>query len=552
MAVVARLTALFVAISGMTLLFIDDVIPAWFPNSTEAVVRSAWQLGNYIPDIVLYGAGIAVAVSLPVAYKFLSAPPARRTRSTYRSTSTKTSTNSTTSTAARSPNSEHRSEVDKASNEGAESPQEDRRSQPDTSSPVVDPQPPTTLPESQHLPTQIQRTITHTRSASSQIPARKSVRTTRRYRTAPQRQTPATESGNPYFKPVEYDRSISFVDVDTKFSYLDVDVGPSFFEFDLVPDLVEIEIGPSVVSYDLVRSPIEIEISSLLETLLAPTPHSPSATPRNENTQSRTTQSKHTRRRPDDTRYSRTLDPRHTREPADREQPQPRHRTAESVRAVQTENQPNRPASHPPEQELIDHDSSSLDTSRQASWDYDKPANDGDSRHSLFPERELGLIEEPISTPDIGAVDEPAFEPVQNERWEEETQANVGQEYSPPQMEPPRWGATDPLGLDDFDPVFSEPDEPLVESVEPVSAFFDDQNPFSVGEFDPGHDVSMLEPSVDPGMAEEMLGLDWFDEIPDDQMGLPGVSDVDEPNPLFPNSENTLPSGFGEDDWPSF
>jgi len=555
MAVISRLTALFVVISGIALLFIDDPIPAWFPNSIEAIAGSAWQLGSSLPDIVLYGVGMTAAVSLLIANKLVSAPPARRARPGRRAISTGTSTNSTTSTAVSSTNLDQPSEVNEASNEDTESPQEVRQGQSDISSPVVDPQPSTTQQESQQLHSQsqeIQRATIRTRSTSSQIPVRKSAYTTRRYRTAPQRHTPATESDNPYFKPIEYDRSISFVDVNTRFSYLDVDVGPSFFEFNPVPNLVEIEIGPSAVSYDLVRSPIEIKISSLLKTLLAPTSNSPSATPRNDNTQLRTTQSKHTRRRPDDTRHSRDLDPRYTREPGDREQPQPRHRTAEPVDPVQAEKQPNRAASHPPEQGLIDHGNSSLDTSRPTSWDYDKPANDEGSGHSLFPEREMELIGEPISTPEIGVVDEPVFEPVQDERWEEETQANVGQEYSPPQREPPRSEAADPLGLDSFDPVFPDPDEPLVESLDPVSAFFDDQNPFSVGEFDQNHDVSMLEPSVDPGMAEEMLGLNWFDEIPDDQIGLPGFSDVDEPDPWFPDSENIFPSEFEEDDWLSF
>ncbi|MUW13359.1 hypothetical protein GJ633_00835 [Halorubrum sp. CBA1125] len=328
-------------------------------------------------------------------------------------------------------------------------------------------------------------------------------------------------------------------------------MGPSFFQFDPIPDLVEIKFGPSAVSYDLVRSPIEIKISSLLKTLLAPTPHSAGVATRNENTQSRKTESKHSRRQPSDTRRSRNLNPRYPREPVDREQPQRRHRTLEPVDSVQAEKQSNRTPTQQPDQELMDHGNSSLDTSHSASWNYDKPA-DGGFGHSLFPERELEPIGEPFSTPDVGPIDEPVFDPVQDERWEEGIQANVDQEYSMSQGEPLQWEATDPFGLNDFEQEFSEPDEPLVGSSEPASTFFNGQDSFNVGEFDSVHDISMLEPSVDPGMAEEMLGLNSFEEIPDDQVGLPGVSNVAESNSLFPDSEGIFPGEFVEDDCLSF
>lgn len=548
MAVVGRLTTLFVVISGAAFLFMDDLIPAWFPSSIEAIAGSAGQLGNSLPDVVLYSVGITAAVSLLVAYQLVSTPPARRARPARRAISTGTSTNPTASTAVSSTNVDQPSKVVEASNEDTEPPQEVRQSQSDISSSAADPQPSTIQQESQQLLTQsqeIHRTTTRTRSAFSQIPVQRPARpTSRGYRTAPQRQTPASESDTPYFKPAEYDRSIRFADVDTTFSYLDVDVGPSFFEFDPVPDLVEIKIGPSAVSYDLVRSPIEIKISSLLKALLAPTPHSPDAAPQNKNTQSPTTQSKHTRRRPDDTRHSKALGPRYIREPVDCEQPQSRHRTAEPVDSVEVEERSNRTTSQPAVEGLIDHGSSSLDTSPPVSLNHNKPADRAPS-HSLFSEQEL----EPISTPDIGPGENPAFEPVYDEQWEEDTQANVAPEYSPTQAKPPRWEEPDPFGLNQFDQEFSEFDEPLVESVEPAPAVFDDQNPSNLGEFNSDHDIPTLGPSMDPGMAEEMLTPIGFEKIPDDQLGLSGASTVDESNPLFPESEDMFSSEFAEDDW---
>jgi hypothetical protein len=208
--------------------------------------------------------------------------------------------------------------------------------------------------------------------------------------------------------------------------------------------------------------------------------------------------------------------------------------------------QSNRTTSQPADEELFDHGSSSLDTSPPVSRDYDKPA-DGSPGHSLFSEREL----EPISTPDIGAVDHPVFGPVHDERRKEETQANVDLEYSPSQGEPPWWEATDPFGLNKFDQEFSEPDEPLVDSVETGSAFFRDQTQSSVGEFDSDHDIPILDFSVNSGMAEEMRGSTWFEEIPDDQVSRSDVS-TDESNPLFPDSEDMFSGEFEEDDWLSF
>jgi len=137
--------------------------------------------------------------------------------------------------------------------------------------------------------------------------------------------------------------------------------------------------------------------------------------------------------------------------------------------------------------------------------------------------------EEQTGTQNVVVVDEPA--------------ADVGVDYSPPRWNPSQWDA-DPFELSDFDPGFSEPEQPVVEPV--------GQSDLGFEAFDWKPDVAIEESVVNPEIGEEMFGLDGFTEPHEESVGLPGLDTDNDSTPLFPDATNFFPNEDEEDDWLSF
>jgi len=505
--------------------------------------------------VVIGGAGIVLIGTLVVGYLLRSSRTARRPESAAEPASSSPSTESTSTEAT---DSEQPSGSAGPFTQETESANEDTQSQADPPSPEEDPGPSTTVTNPQDIQTPprtgtnqtAHRTTANTGSSRTRTTREASTRRTRRvYGSSSQRRNLSTEADNPYFKPVESDHSIRFADVDMRFSYLDVDYGPEFLELDPIPDLVEVDLGPSAISQELVRSPIEFKISYFLKALLAPTPRSTGADSPDETMRSEP-DSTYARPRTDDIRTEQRQATQDTQDTRYREHRPSTHRPDRPRDSFQREEQSMRHRSEAPDHERRERRHFSADTPGYGSREDTDAAGIGRSDQPLFPDREPLTVDDPLDLPGPGAVDEPASDPVPDERRGGRPLFDVGAEYSPSRWDPPKLDA-DPFGRDDRGSAFPEPAEPSVDPVEPFSMFSDVEPGFGGETFGWEPDGSIEEPAAVPGIAEEMLGLKQFDEAPEEPVGLPGIDVEEGSNPLLPDS-GVFSEGDVEENWLSF
>lgn len=511
-----RLGALFIVLGGAALLIVD---------------------GLQSPPGLWYAAAGVIAGTMMVAYTVISTPSSRRPQS-LEPASPNASNESTMAptkgkTDLRPISGAQTAELTESTDREAESAGDDDSGSSDPSTSDEQPEPPSTaVKRTQPFPANT-RTRKRTTPIHQFLPDGITARTsTRRKRhvisTASQRRKPSTGIDNRYFTPVESSREIRFIQVDTKFSYIDIDWGPEFIGLDPIPDLIEVDVGPSAVSQELVRSPVEIKISSLLKTLLAPTPRSYGTTDSDDSTRPAKAIDNHTRQQTDVARSGRRPMTRDAWETRNCEQDQRVDCHREPLAAFDKRQRPveTRPLSS--DREPVSRAKATDNTVGNGSWENLGESNGGrfDDHRPLWSE---GVMEEaPTSLHEMGAIDEPVVD--------------VGMDYSPTRCNPPQ-GDTEPFGLTDFDPGFSEPDEPM-EPIEQPEFGFETSN------LEPN--VSTKEPAMEPGSGAKILGLDVFSDPPEESIGLPGLGVESGSNPLFPGAESFFPEEDVEDDWLSF
>lgn len=518
MPVFGRLGALFVVLGGAALLLVDGL-------------RS--------PPGLWYAAASVVAGTMMVAYTVISSPSPRRPQPASEPASPSTSDESTTASTTHQSDSQsidgaQTAEVTESANREVKPASDEDLGPSDPPTSDEQPEPPsTTVKRPQPLPANTkttQRTTSYTNSSRT----RKMVRTaTRRKRhvtsTASPRRKPSTRTDNSYFTPVEWSREIKFTQVDTRFSYLDIDWGLEFIGLDPIPDLIEVDVGLSAVSQELVRSPVEIKISSLLKALLAPTSRSSGTAVSDGSTRPSKATDNLTHRRIDDARTGRRPTTRDAWETRYRKQNRRVDRHREPLAAFDERQQLAETRPQSSYWEPVNRHRTTADTPGYGSWEDMGASNGGRSGDHRSSEWELIVEERPISTQEMGAVDEPPVD--------------VGIDYSPPRWDPPQWDA-DPFGLADFDSGFSEPEEPVMEPFEQPELGF------GMSDWEPN--VSIEKPTMDLGIGAEMLGLDGFAEPPEEAVGLPGLDVESGSNPLLPDTERFFPKEDVEDDWLSF
>lgn len=508
MMVFARLGALFVALGGSALLFVD---------------------GFRSPPGLWYAAAGIVAGTTTILYTATSSsrrpqpapePASPRTSEESRRASTTRQTNPTpaeTEQTAKSTESvEHESEP--ASDNDLDSPE--------LPTPEKSETPSTAVKKPQHFSAQTrptQRASLYTGSSRTRKTPRTSTHRQRHITsTAAPKRNYSAGIDNSYFKPVDSSDEIKFVQIDTRFSYIDVDWGPEFIGFDPVPDLVEVDVGPSAVSRELVRSPIEIKISSFLKALLAPTPRSSCTAAANDSTRPSTAADNHACRRTDDTTKQRSA-PRDTCEARYREQDRRMDHRREPLTAA---NRRQHPAETWPRlgPEPENHRPTTAGTSGYGSREEMGTFDGGRSSDCRSLGWEPVMDEEPMGPQNVGVADE--------------LRVNMGMNYSPPQQD------ADLFGLTDVDPRFSGLEKSVVEPI--------GQPELGLGMSDWGPRMLTEERVMDPEFGAEMLGLDGFVEPPGGAVGLPS-SDVENGSScLFPEVESFFPEEDAEDDWLMF
>jgi outer membrane biosynthesis protein TonB len=290
MTVFGRLGALFVVLSGASLLLVG---------------------GFRSPPSLWYAAIGIVAGTTMMAYTVISSAFSRRQQPaaepTYSSTSNESTITSTTQQTDSQPVETPETAKSTESTDQEQVPtSDDSTDPPEQPTSEEKPRPSsTTVKVPRRLPKKTQttgRTASYTNSSRAKKAAGTSFRQNRHVTsTASPRRSPSTETDNQYFKLVDSKPEIKFAQIDSRFNCLDIDWGPEFIGLDPIPDLVEIDVGPSAVSHELVRSPVEIKIPSFLKGLLAPTPHSSDTAAPNASTQPSTAVDNHASRRADDT-----------------------------------------------------------------------------------------------------------------------------------------------------------------------------------------------------------------------------------------------------------
>lgn len=347
--------------------------------------------------------------------------------------------------------------------------------------------------------------------------------------TATLNRTHSTRATRPYFTPVDANSTINFVQVDTRFSYIDVDVGAEFIGVDLIPDLVEINVGPSAVSYELVRSPIEINLSSILTTLLAPTPRRSNRAGSADSMQPSRPVGNHTRQQVDET----ATEPRSTsHEPIEHGSHHQEGRLNHDPERLPAADRRRKPPTSSPQ-------------SSNAEPDIDRSSTTATNNHRIDKERRqdafvwttdrdtrnwgLESTQDPIEPGELGVAETSAID--------------VGVNHSSHGTELSQWD-TDPFGLTDVDPEFSEFDESVSEPLEQVRLGRTNTD------WEPG--IVDEEPVSDLEIGTEGLGFEEFAECAEAMDGLPSLDIEPGSNPLFPETESNFTDDHTMDDWLTF
>jgi len=342
-------------------------------------------------------------------------------------------------------------------------------------------------------------------------------------------QTHSTRATRPYFTPVDANSSINFAQVDTRFSYIDVDVGAEFIGVDLIPDLVEVNVGPSAVSYELVKSPIEINLSSILTTLLAPTPRRSNRAGSADSMQASRPVGNHTRQQIDET----ATEPRSTsHEPIEHGSHHQEGRLNHDPERLPAADQRRKPPTSSPQSSGTEPDIDRSSTTATNSHRIDKErrqddpvwTTDRDTR-SWGPES----TQEPIEPEGLGVAETPAID--------------VGVNHSSHGTELSQWD-TKLFGSTDVDPGFSELDESVSEPLEQVRLGGTNTD------WEPG--IVDEEPVSDLEIGTEGLGFEEFAECAEAMDGLPGLDVEPGSNTLFPETENNFTEEHTMDDWLTF
>lgn len=493
--------------------------------------------GLHSPPGLWYVAGSVVAGTTMIGYTVIPSSSRRPKTIPDPTPSPSTSTGSKRDSTTRQTDSQPTSSEQPADSTEStdQEPDSVRVKDPDSTEPPFSEEPElplTTVEKSHHFPAKTRTTkriASHTGTSRTRKTASKSTyRKSQVTSTASKGPSPSSETDNSYFTPVDSSREIKFAQADTTFSYVDIDWGPEVIGLDPIPDLIEVDVGPSVWSQELVRSPVEFKMSSLLKSLLTPTPRRTGAPTADDSTRPSSTTDSHTRQRTDAPRPRREQVTRDSRETRYREEDRLADRTTDRLTAFDRMNQSTGKRPQSPEREPGNRRQPTADVVDFGGWENEAATGGGYFDDRPFLQWEP-LKEEPICTQDVETVDEPAVD--------------VGLAYSPPWSNPPQPDA-DPFGMRDFDPGFAEPGGSGLDSVE--------QSDLGFGAFDWEPDVSIMEPAVEPGFGEEMYGLDGFAKPPDEAAGLLNFNSDNGANPLLPAAEGFFPGTDFEEDWLSF